>query len=117
MRSKWLWVALLFFIASSPHFAQTTFPTNGANDPQVTHYVFINANIQVTPNELVANGILEINDGKVVAVKKNGAKYDTTAIVVDLGNKYIYPSFIDIYSDYGLPKHSQKKEKGEKRQK
>lgn len=100
---------LLLFILPIKQFAQTTFPTNGANNPQVTRYTFINANIQVSPEKFVSRGILEIEDGKVKAVKNRGERYDTTAIVIDLEGKYVYASFIDIYSSYGLPKATKKK--------
>jgi imidazolonepropionase-like amidohydrolase len=109
MRNKWLWLALLLFAFNIRQYAQSTFPTNGANNPQVTRYTFINANIQVSPEKFFSRGILEIEDGKIKAVKANGEKYDTTAIVIDLKGKYVYASFIDIYSDYGLPKVEEKK--------
>lgn len=109
MRSKWLGLVLLFFILPIKQFAQTTFPTNGANNPQVTRYTFINANIQVSPEKFISQGILEIEDGKILAVKNKGQKIDTTSIVIDLKGKYVYASFIDIYSSYGLPKQAKKK--------
>jgi imidazolonepropionase-like amidohydrolase len=109
MNNKWLCFVLLFVAIPLAQFAQSTFPTNGANNPQVTRYTFINANIQVSPDKFIAKGVLEINDGKIVAVKNKGEKYDTTTIVIDLEGKYVYPSFIDIYSGYGLPKAAKKK--------
>ncbi len=111
MKNKWLAAVLLIFLFPIKQFAQTTFPTNGANNPQVTRYVFINANIQVSPQKFVAQGILEIEDGKIKAVKNKGEKYDTTAIVINLQGKYVYASFIDIYSNYGVPEHTVKKRK------
>ena len=101
MKNKLIWCLLLL---SGPllSVSQTVFPVNGVNDPQVTRYTFINATIYVTHSQVVQNGILEIEDGKIKAVKKAGEKYDTTAIVIDLEGKYIYPSFIDISSSYGM---------------
>lgn len=112
MNNKWICCVLLLIAIPLKQFAQTTFPNNGTNDPQVTHYTFINANIQVSPEKLVSNGILEINKGKVVSVKQAGAAYDKSSIVIDLKGKYIYPSFIDVYSNYGMPKRSSESKKG-----
>src|SRR4030095_9069442 len=43
---------------------------------------------------------LIIKDGKIVAVG-TGLKIPAGAVEVDCKGKYIYPSFIDIYADYG----------------
>ena len=111
MKNKLLWLAL-FFIASLWASAQTTFPVNGSANPQVTRYTFINAHIQVSPQKIIYSGTLEIEDGKIKAVKAAGEKYDTTAIIIDVKNRYIYPSFIDAYSSYGMPEFSEKKKRG-----
>lgn len=111
MKNKLLWAALSLIIPIWAG-AQGTFPVNGVNNPQTTRYTFINANIQVSPQKLIYDGILEIENGKIKAVKASGEKYDTTAIIIDLKGNYIYPSFIDIYSDYGVPSFSEKKKKG-----
>lgn len=108
MKNRPFW-ALLLLLIPVLGWAQSTFPSNGANNPQVTRYTFINANIYVSADDLVSFGTLEIEDGKIKAVKKQDEKYDTTAIVIDLNGKYIYPSFIDIYSDYGMPATAEKK--------
>lgn len=82
--------------------AQTTFPSNGA--PFNTHsiYAFINANIYSDYENFIKNGILLIQDGKVLNVGEK-VEIPKNAIVQDLKGKFIYPSFIDIYSEYGLP--------------
>ena len=40
--------------------------------------------------------------GLIVAAG-TGAAIPKDAVVIDCSGKYIYPSFIDIYSDYGMP--------------
>ena len=92
--------------------AQSTFPTNGAPFNPHTLYAFINANIYSDYETLIKNGVLLIQDAKVVNV---GEKIEIPkhAVVYDLKGKYIYPSFIDLYSDYGVPANKfQKKEPG-----
>lgn len=43
-----------------------------------------------------------VKDGKIVAVG-SGLKIPAGAVEVDCKGKYIYPSFIDVYADYGIP--------------
>ena len=82
--------------------AQTGFPVNGVADPRSGIYAFTNATIVKDPQTTVQNASLVIRDGKIVAVG-SGIAIPKEAIVVDCKGKFIYPSFIDIYSDYGTP--------------
>src|SRR5688572_4321175 len=81
--------------------SQSTFPTNGAPYKPHTLYAFINANIYVDYETLIKNGVLLVKDGKVVSVAEK-TNVPAHAVIFDLKGKYIYPSFIDLYSDYGL---------------
>lgn len=82
--------------------AQETFPVNGIADKRDACYAFINATIVKDALDKVTNGTLLIKQGKIVAVGI-GITIPKNAIVIDCKDKFIYPSFIDIYSDYGLP--------------
>src|SRR6478735_11530140 len=82
--------------------AQTTFPLNDVADPKYSHYAFTNATIVKDANTTITNGTMVIKDGKIVAIGQ-GLKVPAGAIEVNASGKYIYPSFIDIYSDYGTP--------------
>lgn len=82
--------------------AQETFPQNGVADPKYTHYAFTHATIVKDPNTTITNGTMIIKDGKIVAIGQ-GLKVPASAIEIDAQDKYIYPSFIDIFSDYGTP--------------
>ena len=83
-------------------FAQPTFPQNDVSDPRHHYYAFTGATIIKDANTTLTNAILLIRDGKIVALGSN-LKVPAGAVVVDVKGKYIYPSFIDIYSDYGMP--------------
>jgi imidazolonepropionase-like amidohydrolase len=93
----------LFLLTISLH-SQDYFPTNsGVKTSENTSVAFTNATIYVTPTEVIKNGTLLVKDGKVVNVGKrvsipNGTK------TIDLEGKMIYPSFVDIYSDFGIGK-------------
>lgn len=87
--------------AAQTAFAQETFPVNGIADKRDGCYAFTNATIVKDGQTTLTNATLIIKDGKIVAVGNN-AVVPKDAIVVDCKNKYIYPSFIDAYSDYGI---------------
>ena len=80
--------------------AQPTFPENGVADARHGHYAFTNATIVKDANTTLTNATLIIKDGKIVAVG-NSLKVPEGAVEVDCKGKYLYPSFIDIYADYG----------------
>lgn len=82
--------------------AQQTFPRNGAYDERPGRYAFTNATIVVDPQTTVSKGTLLIENGKIVAVGTN-VKVPKGTVVTDLKGKYIYPSLIDLESDYGMP--------------
>jgi imidazolonepropionase-like amidohydrolase len=81
--------------------AQETFPVNGVADKREGCYAFTNATIVQHSQSTLQKATLVIRDGKVVSVGV-GAAIPKDAVVIDCKDKYIYPSFIDIYSDYGL---------------
>lgn len=83
--------------------AQPTFPKNGVYDERDDHYALTNATIYMTPTQKLENATLIIKKGKVVAVGKN-IKIPKDAVQIDLQGKYIYPSFIELSSDYGIQK-------------
>ena len=80
-----------------------TFPKNGVYDERDGHYAFTNATIYVSPSEKLEKATLLIKAGKIVKVGTN-VVIPADAVLMDLKGKYIYPSFIDLYTNYGLPK-------------
>lgn len=84
-----------------PAFSQQTFPVNGVADPRTGSIAFINATIVKDPQTTIKEGTLLIKEGKIVAVGKVTIPAGT--VTIDCKGKYIYPSFIDIFSDYGMP--------------
>lgn len=82
---------------------QTTFKSNGPDDYREGLVVFVNATLYKDYQTVLKNATLVIRDGKILDVNTSGVK-PAGAIVVDLKGKFIYPSFIDIYSNYGLPR-------------
>ncbi len=81
--------------------SQETFPVNGVADKRSGTYAFTNATIVKDAQSSGIVGNLLIKEGKIVAIGNN-IPIPKEAIIVDCKGKYIYPSFIDIYSDYGI---------------
>ncbi len=98
---KWK-VLLLGLCFSSLLRAQETFPVNGVADKRDGIYAFTNATIVKDAATTLQNATLVIADGKIVSVGAS-VSVPKDAVVIDCKGKYIYPSFIDIYSDYGVP--------------
>jgi imidazolonepropionase-like amidohydrolase len=95
---------LLFFLSLNFTYAQDYFPTDaGVKTTENTLVAFTNATIYVTPEKILKNATLLIENGKVLNVGKS-VKIPKGTKIVDLLNKTIYPSFIDLYSDFGIEK-------------
>ncbi len=89
----------LWFVAAV---AQPTYPYNGVLPKDVTSVAFTHATIYVDYQTKIEDATLIIEKGKVVQVGK-GIAIPTNAVEYDLKGKFIYPSFIDLNSDYGMP--------------
>ena len=97
---KLLGLCLLW--CSTTLFAQDYFPENdGVKATNKNFTAFTNATIYVTPVDVIKNGTLLIQNGKVV---KSGISITIppNSVVIDLKGKSIYPSFIDVYSKFGV---------------
>lgn len=101
-KAKSLLMAWGFALAVHGAGAQTTFPENGVADRRHGYYAFTNATIVKDANTTLNNATLVIRDGRILSVSEGG-KVPAGAVAVDCKGKYLYPSFIDIYADYGTP--------------
>jgi imidazolonepropionase-like amidohydrolase len=88
------------FIVMMIH-AQETFPVNGVADKRSKVYAFTNATIVKDAQTVLQNATLLISDGKIISTS-TAITIPKDAVVIDCKDKYIYPSFVDIYSDYGI---------------
>ncbi|MDR5589851.1 amidohydrolase family protein [Christiangramia sp. SM2212] len=84
--------------------SQEYFPKNDGVKTRNTNYtVFKNAKIHVDPQTTIENGMFAIKEGKITSVGKS-INVPKNSIVVDLKGKEVYPSFIDLYSEFGISK-------------
>lgn len=81
--------------------AQATFPVNDVANPKDGCYAFTNATIFKDAKDTLKNAAMVIRRGKIEAIGNNIA-IPKEAVVIDCNGKYIYPAFIDIYTDYGI---------------
>ncbi|MBQ4915726.1 amidohydrolase family protein [Maribacter sp. MMG018] len=100
--------SLCFLWCSALVFSQDYFPKNdGVKATNNNYTAFTNAKIFVTPTQVIQKGTLLIKNGKVVNAGKS-VKLPENTVVVDLEGKSIYPSFIDIYSKFGVEQPKRK---------
>ncbi|HYM94069.1 MAG TPA: amidohydrolase family protein [Chitinophagaceae bacterium] len=102
---------LAMFCIATSLMAQQTFPVNGVADPRSGCYAFTNATIVKDGQTTLSNATLVIRDGKITAVG-TAVTVPKDAVVVNCAGKYLYPSLIDIYSDYGMPAQEARQARG-----
>ncbi len=85
--------------------AQQTFPVNDIAFSANDCYAFTNATVVVDAKTTLINNTVVIRKGKIESVGTNAAPKD--AVVIDCKGKFIYPSFVDVYTDYGMPARQQ----------
>ncbi|MBP7821733.1 MAG: amidohydrolase family protein [Saprospiraceae bacterium] len=82
--------------------AQETFPVNGVMDERTECYAIIHANVWSDYNNKVENAVLILRKGMIESVGDSLMSLPKDAVVLDFRGKNIYPSFIDLYADYGI---------------
>lgn len=93
--------------------AQQTFPRNGVKDEREKYYALTHANVFTDYQTMIKDATIIIRDGKIEAVGQN-ISIPKGAVEINVQGKYIYPSFIDIYSDYGIPEVKRDQQQGQR---
>ncbi|MDW8332524.1 MAG: amidohydrolase, partial [Cyclobacteriaceae bacterium] len=101
---------MLLLICSSLH-AQVTYPVNGIPSEPKNHTAYIHANIQINYNTTIQNGVLLIRENKIIAAGAD-VPIPKDAVIIDLKGAWIYPSFIECFSNYGIKYPEKKSESG-----
>jgi imidazolonepropionase-like amidohydrolase len=102
MQMRKICLTILLGCFSLSLFAQPTFPVNGVGDERETIYAFTHATIVKNPQSSLQDATLLVRNGKIVGIGNN-LSIPAHALVIDCTGKTIYPSFIDLYADYGMP--------------
>ncbi|MBL7991037.1 MAG: amidohydrolase family protein [Candidatus Kapabacteria bacterium] len=94
----------LMFAGAQSLTAQESFPASKgeAADKKPECYALTNVRIVVSPTSTIESGTVVIREGIIELV---GAKITIPpdAVIYDLKGKVVYPSFIEMDSDYGMP--------------
>ncbi|WP_337879600.1 amidohydrolase family protein [Rheinheimera sp.] len=94
--------ALLCALVPAAHADQTT-PVQGIRDKSLHWYALTNATVLTEPGKRLDNATLLIQDGKIIRVGGDVA-VPAGYQQIDASGYYIYPGFIDLFSQYGVPK-------------
>ena len=94
---------ILLLLVSFPLICQDIIPENGVKSTFSPIYAFKNAYLIISAEKEFKSGTLIIQDDRIIAADSN-VIIPEGAIIKDMKGDYIYPSFIDLYSSYGLPK-------------
>lgn len=106
MKIRLLLLSILW--CGSTLYAQDYFPENdGVKSKNNNYTAFTNAKIYVTPTQIIEGGTLLIQNGKVKQVGTSVTLPKNT-VVVDIKGHSIYPSFIDVYSKFGVEQPKRK---------
>jgi imidazolonepropionase-like amidohydrolase len=81
---------------------QTTFPINGIPDPRSGWFAFTRASIHVDTGRVIPEGTLIIRRGRIEVVGA-GLAVPAGAVEVDLQGYHLYPAFLEMYGEYGMP--------------
>lgn len=103
-RKSKLFLSLILFFSFPVSFvySQATSTVNGVADERETIFAFTNATIVKDAENTINNGTLLIQKNKIIGVGNN-IPIPNNAVVMDCAGKFLYPSFIDLYSNYGVP--------------
>jgi imidazolonepropionase-like amidohydrolase len=93
---------ILLLLCQVQLFAQIKTPVNGVPDVRNTTFAITGVTIHKNANESIDNGILILKNGKIVDIGKS-LIIPNDAVVISLPGKHIYPAFIELSSNYGLP--------------
>jgi len=108
---KNLLTVLLSVLLVSEITAQETFPRNDVLDERENAFAFTNATIVVDPSTTISNATLIIRKGRIEQVGA-GLTVPSGYTTIDVSGKFIYPGFVDIYTNYGLPKVERSRGRG-----
>ncbi|MBL0304026.1 MAG: amidohydrolase family protein [Cytophagaceae bacterium] len=93
---------LVFLSLWFSSFAQTTVPVNGVRDKRPEYSLFKNATLHVDSKTTISGGWILIKGDRILKVGKD-FEIPKGTMIYDLTGKHLYPSFIDLDSDYGMP--------------
>ncbi|SFR31455.1 Imidazolonepropionase [Robiginitalea myxolifaciens] len=101
---KWKFFLPAIFLSGMLAYGQEYYPKNDGVKAENDNYTALTgATLHIAPGEVIQNGTLLIRNGEVAQAGAS-VRIPANAVVFDLKGKHIYPSFIDVFSEYGIAK-------------
>ncbi|MEK9614343.1 MAG: amidohydrolase family protein [Flavobacteriaceae bacterium] len=101
-------ILTLFFLSLASIQAQEYFPTNtGVKTKDLNYQAYTNATVFLNADTVIENATLLEQNGKIIAVGTDVTIPKNTRIYNKKG-LYIYPSFIDLHTNFGVQTPSRK---------
>ncbi len=101
MSLKRLLIIAAAFLIPATFFAQDNYPVIGIRDVRPSTWLLQGARVVVDYQTTLEDTDILIRDGKIVEVAR-GIRVPEGAKVIDLQGKSVYPSFIDLNTNYGV---------------
>jgi len=96
--------ALVFFLLGMYAYAQETYPLNGTAEKDIQYTALTKVIAHVSPSEQIDNATVLLYKGEIFAVGQD-LKIPAGSIIYSLEGKHVYPGFIDLNSDLGMPEN------------
>ena len=81
-----------------------TFPVNGTHDKALVSTVLEHATVHLDATTVLEDGTVVMHRGRIVAAGPAGEVTVTgPAVRLDMTGLHLYPSFVDVHSDFGTP--------------
>jgi imidazolonepropionase-like amidohydrolase len=93
---------LLFLLSRSSLYGQVTFPVNGIPDERKITHALVNARVVTDYQTTLDSATIIIRNGVIESIGRN-LVIPPGSVIHDLSGRWVYPSFIDPYTSYGLP--------------
>ena len=106
MPLKRISIISMVLLLQLPLFAQLdNYPVVGVSDTRPGTWFLKGARVVVDHATTIESADIIVRDGRIVEVGRN-LKVPAGARIADLSGKSVYPSFIDIYSSYGIQRET-----------
>ncbi|NCA22296.1 MAG: amidohydrolase, partial [Crocinitomicaceae bacterium] len=81
-------------------------PNNGVKDSEAEIIALKNVTVYISPSKRLEKATVIISKGKIVEIERN-ASIPKGAVVYEMEGKTIVPAFIELNSNFGLPKNGE----------
>ena len=100
----WALSTVVFWPSLIAQTTDPTFPVNGTHDKRTVATVLEHATVHVDANTIIDDGTVILFRGRIVSVgPSETTKFDGPAVQLDMTGLHLYPSFVDLHSDFGTP--------------